>query len=179
MRRGRQVHFARGTHAIVVGRGTLELSLARIAESTKRGVEAAANELCQAVKDYAPKKTGRLASEIYVGKIIELVDGHWRIEIIAPTPYAAAQERGSGVYAELRPGIVRRMIPILPKEKGGILTFRWPDAPARFTSRYAGIVYLPMVVQLGVRPTRFMRRALRDNTTRIWTRILEASARPR
>lgn len=171
--------YAKGAHTVVVGRGTLEGRLAEIARSTEGGVEAAAQELCRAVKDYAPKETGRLASEVYVGKIISKGEGQWRIEIIAPTPYAAAQERGSGIYAEPRPGLTRGLITIKPKEKGGVLTFKWPGAPKRFTSRWAGIVFLPGTVQKGVHPTRFMRRALRDNTTRIWTRILLATARPR
>jgi hypothetical protein len=166
----------RGVKSEVHARGTLELRLREIGQDVQKALEVAAPEVLAAARAGCPKDSGDLASSLYISKLEERGPNKWRIEIIAPKPYAAAQERGSGLKAERRPGVVIGPILILPK-KGGTLSFFWPGAPARFVKyRRTFEVHLPGVLHPGVPPTRFLRNALRDTTSRIWTRVLKASS---
>lgn len=177
MRRGRGARAVpRGVRSEVRARGTLELRLQEIGGDVQKSLEVSAQEVLAEAQLNCPKDSGDLASSLYISKLEERGLNKWRIEIIAPKPYAAAQERGSGLKAERRPGAIIAPIPILPKE-GKVLAFFWPDAPIRLTKyRRTFMVHLPLVIHPGVPPTFFMRNALRDKTSSIWTRVLKASS---
>lgn len=169
-------HFPRGTRTIVMARGTLDRKLAAIDEEVGIGIEDAAQEVLETARVLAPKATGELADTLYLSKLWKTANG-WRIEIVAPAPHAAAQERGSGLLAEARPGIVRAPIVIRPTGGRKVLSFWWKNAPARLLRGHTFEVFLPWVSQIGVPPTRFLRRALKEHTTRTYSRILEAIKR--
>lgn len=166
----------RGVKSEVHARGTLEMRLEEIGNDVQKSLEASAEEVLVDARVGCPKDSGDLAASLYISGMEERELNKWRIEIIAPKPYAAAQERGSGLKAERRPGVIIAPIPILPK-KGEVLKFYWPNAPVHLTQYRRGFkVHLPGVMHPGVPPTSFLRNALRGKTSRIWTRVLRASA---
>jgi hypothetical protein len=166
----------RGVKSEVRARGTLEVQLEKIGGDVQKALELSAQEVLTDAQQGCPKDSGDLADSLYISMLEERGPHKWRIEIIAPKPYAAAQERGSGLKAERRPGAIIAPIPILPKE-GKALAFFWPGAPIRLTQyRRTFMVHLPRVMHPGVPPTFFMRNALKKNTPDVWTRVLKASS---
>lgn len=161
---------------VVVGRGTLDAQLQAIADRVPIAVQISADKVLRLAQEYAPRRSGELAESGYVSQVYLTQANRWRVEIIFTAPYAAAQERGSGTRSEARYGSSGPPIIIRPRNVSR-LSFSWPGAPARLFKGSGDTVVLPFVVHPGVWPTRFLRRALRDETERTWTRIREAVTR--
>ena len=160
----------------VVGRGTLDARLQAIEEQVPEAVRDAAQAVLKLAQEYAPRRSGELAESGYVSQVYLTSYGQWRVEIIFTAPYAAAQERGSGVRSDPRYGGSREPIIIRPRNVSR-LSFGWPGGPAHLFKGSGNVVVLPFVVHPGVWPTAFLRRALKDETERTWTRIREAVTR--
>lgn len=162
--------------SVVVGRGTLDARLQEIEERVGHSIHEAAEAVLKRAQDYAPKRSGELAESGYVSQIFFTGRGRWRVEIIFTAPYAAAQERGSGTRADPAYGGDRQPIIIRPRNVSK-LSFGWPGAPDRLLKGTGDTVVLPFVSHPGVWPTRFLRRALKDETENTWTRVREAVIR--
>lgn len=161
---------------IVVGRGNLDGNLQAIAGRIPFAVRESAEAVLKRAQDYAPKKSGELAESGYISQVFLTGRDRWRIEIIFTAPYAAAQERGSGTRADPAYGGNRQPIIIRPRNVSR-LSFGWPGAPDRLLKGTGDTVVLPFVSHPGVWPTRFLRRALKDETENTWTRVREAVIR--
>lgn len=161
----------------VRARGTLTSEMRRRVRLSEAEAQRQAEKVAARARQLAPKKTNELAESIEVSKLIEVEEGLWRIEIRATAPHAAALERGSGIYAEARPGVSQKPYVILPL-KGQVLAFVWPDAPEpiKNLSKQFPMVLLSRVEHRGVRGTGYLRQALRENTTRIWSQVVVALA---
>lgn len=161
----------------VRARGTLDAEMRRRGKLSRAMAQRQAEKVADRARELAPKKTNELAESIKVSKLIELEEGLWRIEIRATAPHAAALERGSGIYAEARPGVSSKPYVILPV-KGKVLAFVWPAAPEplKEISKQFPLVFLTRVEHRGVRGTKYLRTALKENTTRTWSQIVVALA---
>ena len=158
----------------VVARGTFKRFFEGRGRNVAAAVQISGQKVLDTAKELAPKDSGDLARGLYLSKVFEVKPGVWRIEIKSPSPYAAAQERGSGLYTEARPGYLaasRKPILIAPIH-GKMLSFQW-RAPLVDSIRVKEgfTVYLPTVEHPGVPPTFFMRNAVRQHLAKIWTRI--------
>lgn len=162
----------------VRARGTLGSEMGRRMRLLESEALRQANKVADRARELAPKKTGELADSIEVSKIIDLGEGLWRIEIRATAPHAAALERGSGIHSEARPGISQKPYVILPVNRQ-MLAFVWPNAPDSIKQASPGfpLVVLPRVEHPGVKGTKYLRRALEENTTRTWSQIVVVLAK--
>lgn len=112
----------------------------------------------------APRDTGRLKRSILAGRPYKAAKYKHAIDIGTNVEYAAAQELGSGLFAENE---VPRFIHIVPVKKKA-LAFFWPGAPAHIpVSETTGKVVLSSVWHKGVKPQPYLRPALEDSITEI------------
>jgi hypothetical protein len=111
----------------------------------------------------APVKTGRLARSIKLGTVEEPTALDFTIAIGTNVEYAAAQEFGSGQFAE-NPEHRVPFIPIMARRKKS-LRFKWPGFPGDPTQSSAydaesGYFFFKVIKHPGVHPKRYLRGAL-------------------
>jgi len=140
----------------------------------------------------APVDTAHLATSIQLGEPIYEAPGKFRIDFgvdIKLVPYARAQEMGSGLYAEFgeKKKITIWAGALNPAGTNSLhpkraLSFSWPsgpkDHPAYQTGGpHAGKFVFAKIEHPGVRPKRYLRRALdetKDQGKRVFLEALKA-----
>lgn len=126
-----------------------------------KGVLAWGDLTAQKARLKAPVKTARLARSIKVGNAQELHPLVISVDIGTNVEYAAAQEFGSGQFAEKNP------VPFIhiKARRKKMLRFKWPGFPGdpRSSSGYdpeSGYFFFRSVKHPGVKPKRYLRGAL-------------------
>lgn len=136
-----------------------------------KGISAWAALVSQRAENKAPFKTGRLARSIHPGETYQAADavysadvGVFRADAGTVVDYAAAQEFGSGLYAEdpARSKSGGQKYPIRAKYAKS-LAFEWPGGPVNHPAYdpESGLFFFKMVMHPGVHPQPYLRPALK------------------
>lgn len=148
---------------------------ARVENGLKRGLILSGRVVAQRAQLKAPRDTGRLKRSLTHSQPYQAAPKRWAIDVGTNVEYAAAQEFGSGIYAENGP---RKPITITPKNKQA-LSFEWPDAPASVAAMFPNTfprVFFKKVVSKGNRPHPYLRPALRESKAAVNGIILRSVA---
>lgn len=141
--------------------GSREANEHRFRIGAIKGVLAWGDLTAQKARFKAPVKTARLARSIKVGTVEELHPLIMSIDIGTNVEYAAAQEFGSGQFAEKNPV---PFIHIKARRKKA-LRFKWPGftGDPRGMAGYdpdSGYFFFRSIKHPGVKPKRYLRGAL-------------------
>jgi len=138
-----------------------------------KGVSAWAALVSQRAENNAPVKTGRLARSIHPSETIQVAEaifsadvGVFRAQSGTVVEYAAAQEFGSGLYAEdpARSKSGGQKYPIRAKYAKS-LAFEWPGGPTTHPAYdpQTGLFFFKQIMHPGVHPQPYLRPALKDS----------------
>lgn len=151
--------------------GKLKKMRTALTTGIRRGLIISGYLVAQRATRKAPRDTGRLKRSILAGRPYKAGKDRHAIDVGTNVGYAAAQELGSGLFAEFE---VPRLIHITPVKKKA-LAFVWPGAPAHIpVSEKTGKVVLASVWQKGVKPQLYFRPALKDSIDEVKGILLAA-----
>jgi hypothetical protein len=141
--------------------GSLEENEQKFRVGAIKGVLAWGDLTRQKAQLKAPVKTARLARSIKLGDAEELAPLQITVDIGTNVEYAAAQEFGSGQFAERNPVSFIR----ITARRRKVLRFKWPGfaGDPRSSAGYdpeSGYFFFRSVKHPGVRPRRYLRGAL-------------------
>ena len=148
--------------------GRLKKLAARIENGMRIGLILSGKLVSQRATRKAPRDTGRLKRSIKEGKPYKVRKTALAIDIGTKVSYARAHELGSGLFAEKGP---KKKIEIRPDKKKA-LAFFWPNAPAGLTPSASGKFVFGKVMHPGIKPTPYLRPALKESTADIKKIIL-------
>jgi len=148
--------------------GQLAPKFQRMFDSAQPQWDEEGERILQKIKERLPYRTGALRESYRVKRVAPGRKGIVRVMIVSDSPYAAAHERGSGLYASPVPGFMgstQAKYPIRPiPPKTMLMWYKTGEGgPMR--------VLRPMVMHPGVHATWVVRDVIKEETTNIWTRV--------